>query len=263
MTWRAVVEAGFRIGDRLLYLKRPALRGDDVAWLQGKLGSLGFDPGRVDGIFGPRTRSALMEFQANMGLPADGMCGAATIEELRRVDLHHGAHVHGVIERLSRTDRHSRFSDVAVIVAAEAALEGVADLVAARVRRRGGHCVVLVGDVQSELARTINEVAPDVFVHLGYSLGGRYVAYYSGYNYVSPVGRQLAEVVVQTAGAIRGMVERGMSIPILRETRSPGVSIGFSDPHEWWMLAPDLSDIIVTSVEAVVCRAMPTGSRRD
>jgi N-acetylmuramoyl-L-alanine amidase len=37
-TWRAIVEAGYRLGDRLLYLRRPPLRGDDVAWLQNALG---------------------------------------------------------------------------------------------------------------------------------------------------------------------------------------------------------------------------------
>ena len=30
-TWAALVEAGLRLGDRFLYLRRPMLRGDDVA----------------------------------------------------------------------------------------------------------------------------------------------------------------------------------------------------------------------------------------
>ena len=52
-TWLALVEAGYSVGDRLLYLTSPMLRGDDVAELQLRLGALGFDAGRVDGIFGP------------------------------------------------------------------------------------------------------------------------------------------------------------------------------------------------------------------
>ena len=44
-------------------------RGDDVADLQQRLSTLGFDTGRVDGIFGDRTSRALAEFQRNAGLP--------------------------------------------------------------------------------------------------------------------------------------------------------------------------------------------------
>ena len=38
-TWYALVEAGYRLGDRLLYLQSPMLRGDDVAELQKRLGT--------------------------------------------------------------------------------------------------------------------------------------------------------------------------------------------------------------------------------
>ena len=44
------------------------LRGDDVGELQRRLGALGFDAGRVDGIFGPHTERALVDFQRNVGL---------------------------------------------------------------------------------------------------------------------------------------------------------------------------------------------------
>ena len=57
------------------HLRRPNLRGDDVAELQRRLGRLGFDAGRVDGIFGPDTANALTEFQRNIGLTPDGICG--------------------------------------------------------------------------------------------------------------------------------------------------------------------------------------------
>jgi peptidoglycan hydrolase-like protein with peptidoglycan-binding domain len=43
-TWTAIVEAGYQLGDGLLYLRRPMQRGDDVAELQRRLGMLGFDP---------------------------------------------------------------------------------------------------------------------------------------------------------------------------------------------------------------------------
>ena len=68
-TWWALVEAGFRLGDRFLYHRQPMMRGDDVAELQRRLSALGFDTGRVDGIFGDLTSRALAEFQRNLGLP--------------------------------------------------------------------------------------------------------------------------------------------------------------------------------------------------
>ena len=55
-TWAALVESGFALGDRLLYQRRPNLRGDDVAELQHRLNGLGFDAGREDGILGRQTR---------------------------------------------------------------------------------------------------------------------------------------------------------------------------------------------------------------
>jgi N-acetylmuramoyl-L-alanine amidase len=81
-TWRAIYEAGYRLGDRLLYHRRPMLRGDDVAELQRRLNSLGFDAGKVDGIFGPLALNALLDFQQNRGMAEDGIAGPRTLAEL-------------------------------------------------------------------------------------------------------------------------------------------------------------------------------------
>lgn len=87
-TYRALDEARWRLGDRLLYhnLNHPFI-GDDVAALQTRLLELGFNIGRVDGIFGTATARALREFQRNVGLEPDGTFGPVTIramEQLRR-----------------------------------------------------------------------------------------------------------------------------------------------------------------------------------
>ena len=82
-TYRALEEARWRLGDRLLsYVISNALTGDDVVALQRQLSELGFDVGRVDGVFDYPTREALREFQRNVGLPADGTCGPATFKAL-------------------------------------------------------------------------------------------------------------------------------------------------------------------------------------
>ena len=81
-TWRAIYEAGYQLGDRLLYHRRPMLRGDDVAELQRRLNSLGFDAGKVDGIFGPLALHAILDFQQNRGMAEDGIAGPQTLAEL-------------------------------------------------------------------------------------------------------------------------------------------------------------------------------------
>ena len=81
-TWRALVGAGYRLGDRLLYRRVPMMRGDDVADLQRKLNALGFDTGKVDGIFGSDTLTGLLDFQANRRLGEDGIAGRDVAAEL-------------------------------------------------------------------------------------------------------------------------------------------------------------------------------------
>ena len=84
-TWRALWEASYRLGDRLLWQRSPMMRGDDVAELQRRLNALGFDAGKVDGIFGPDSRRAVTEFQENRGMAEDGIAGPVLIGELRLV----------------------------------------------------------------------------------------------------------------------------------------------------------------------------------
>jgi len=85
-TARAIEEARWKIGDRSLYLQpSPMMRGDDVAALQSRLTEMGFHCGRVDGIFGEMTESAVKDFQKSVGVKVDGKCGPATIIALLRL----------------------------------------------------------------------------------------------------------------------------------------------------------------------------------
>jgi N-acetylmuramoyl-L-alanine amidase len=81
-TWRELVEAGYALGDRLLYLKEPPFRGDDVLALQVKLNLLGFNAGAERGVHDDDVERGVLDFQRNAGLIADGIVGESTIRKL-------------------------------------------------------------------------------------------------------------------------------------------------------------------------------------
>src|SRR3954451_13376683 len=85
-TYHALDEARWRLGDRILvFVPARLMAGDDVAALQQRLLDMGFDCGRVDGLFGVETEQALREFQRNIGISADGTCGPATLKALNQL----------------------------------------------------------------------------------------------------------------------------------------------------------------------------------
>ena len=57
-------------------------RGTAVKVLQSKLKELGYDPGIIDGIFGPSTAVAVTAFQKDRKLFADGIAGPQTLNVL-------------------------------------------------------------------------------------------------------------------------------------------------------------------------------------
>jgi len=66
--------------DRVILMRvlKIGLRGDDVAQMQTALNNLGYNPGPIDGIFGPRTQQAVIRFQRDRGLTPDGIVGILT-----------------------------------------------------------------------------------------------------------------------------------------------------------------------------------------
>ena len=63
---------------RILKLKSPNMRGEDVRWAQSRLNALGYNSGTPDGIFGPNTDKAVKAFQRANGLSQDGDIGPNT-----------------------------------------------------------------------------------------------------------------------------------------------------------------------------------------
>ena len=66
----------------LLKLKKPNMAGDLVNQVQTTLKAAGFDPGVIDGQYGPHTVAAVSAFQSANRLVADGVVGGRTATKL-------------------------------------------------------------------------------------------------------------------------------------------------------------------------------------
>ena len=141
------------------------LRGDDVAELQRRLNGLGFDAGREDGILGDDTTRALVEFQRNMDLPTDGICGASTISVLDRVGTLAEGSVASVREREVLRRGPHRLSGRRVFVAAAPGFETLARTVVRELDEIGaGAALDATGADDPILAAEANRYAADLFL---------------------------------------------------------------------------------------------------
>jgi len=64
---------------------RMGSKGNKVKDLQRRLKELGFNPGLIDGDFGPAVQAAVLAFQKSKGLLADGIAGPRTLGGLKLV----------------------------------------------------------------------------------------------------------------------------------------------------------------------------------
>ncbi|MBW3555526.1 MAG: peptidoglycan-binding protein [Actinobacteria bacterium] len=232
-TWSALVEAGYRLGDRPLYLAHPMQRGDDVAELQRRLGSLGFDGGRVDGILGPRTERALADFQRNAGLVSDAVCGPATIAALERLGSSCDApHSVATVREREEHRRGSRsLSGRRIAVGETGGLDALARSIAGVLTSAGGTAVVLQHPDSYEQAGGANAAGAAAYLGVALATDGAgrcSTAYYrSPSGWESPEGRRLAELVQAALTPVLGGTStvRGMAVPVLRETVMPAVVV--------------------------------------
>lgn len=65
------------------FLLKESMSGDDVLHLQSNLQRAGYYNGYVDGNFGPMTKSAVLNFQLDKSLAADGIVGPETFAALQ------------------------------------------------------------------------------------------------------------------------------------------------------------------------------------
>lgn len=85
VTWAELVDEGYVMGDRTLYLRLPNFHGGDVRFLQNCLNILGFSCGEPDGYYGVHTEAAVKQFQESQGILADGMAFPDTFDAIERL----------------------------------------------------------------------------------------------------------------------------------------------------------------------------------
>jgi N-acetylmuramoyl-L-alanine amidase len=228
-TWTALVEASYGLGDRLLKLTSPNIRGDDVVDLQSRLAHLGFDCGKVDGIFGPRTAQALQGFQRNCGLLVDGICGTETVALMDRLALQSGdgPGIAALREQETLLCAGRGLDGCKVVIGQFGGASAVARM-AGRQLRHGGALVVLLDELDPYVqASTANEFGADLYIGLTLrDQPGLELTYYAVPSFESAAGRSVA---LQLAGALASWRVSadceivGARLPILRETRMPAV----------------------------------------
>ncbi len=253
-TWAALVESGFELGDRLLYLHAPMLRGDDVHQLQLALSALGFHRGRVDGIFGPETRDAASEFQRNVGLSPDGVVGPDTISAMRRLGRRPGTSVPVavVLEQRHHEDGPRTLAGVRMLLADAGGAAVLAGSLARTLRDRSAVVLTLTHPDGSVMASTANRFGADVF--LAFELSDHdecAVRFFATEGFESPAGRLLADLIDerlhQRSTLSEGVVE-GKRLPALRETRMPAVTVRLGPAV---LVTSHPTDLVAALVEAI------------
>jgi N-acetylmuramoyl-L-alanine amidase len=225
-TWNALIESGFQLGDRLLFLARPFLRGDDVATLQRRLNMLGFHAGREDGIFGPQTERALREFQLNFGLAIDGQCGRATLQGLDRVGSLSDGSAASVREREALRSDPRRLGSRRLYVCADPDLRHLGEAVARGLLDSGARVLLdASGRLSSQLAEEATRYQADVVIALrAGDEPGRRVTYFATPTFRSERGYSLAVRIAEELERGYGRVEAcGRAYGILRETRMAAI----------------------------------------
>ncbi len=229
MTWLALVEASWRLGDRPLKLLAPNLRGDDVGTLQSLLGKLGFDCGRVDGIFGPLTARALEDFQRNCGLDVDGVCGPGTAKALVVISSRTGSGPGmAAMRELERLDGViASLQDLRIVLGQYGGLGALVRSVTHDLRGNGARVVAIDELDPSRQAATANRY--DASVYVGFeprAESAATVAFYSTEGFTSAGGQSLAARLageLSATGVVGPVTMSGMRLTVLRETRMTAV----------------------------------------
>lgn len=279
------------LGQRKLYVTPdgPAMRGPDVQDLQRRLKVLGYDEvGELDGVFGPKTRDALVRFQNDYGIFTDGVCARVSVIVLNYLQEH------GVTADNPATDRQKRIiywsvsaqrSGMVIVGTADSAaahVSGHADFIA-RLRHRVERSIEMQARLQtlpvrpdlSTLERTsfANSIKAELVILLDVrdepGVGGIATYYFSKANVVSDVGAPLAnyireELVIQTGANDLGSRAEDSEDLMLPTAPTVRVEVGnFGDPNDLarFLGGPEYFDRIGTGIALGITRVYMLGAR--
>ena len=238
-TWRSLVDAGYRLGDRMLYRRVPLMRGDDIAALQQALNSLGFDAGKVDGLFGPDTLAAVLDFQHNRGMAEDGIVGAAVAGELATMQREtskrgrEAVREQAWIESFPQPIAGARiYLDPACENELDAPDLWDAAMAAAAALREAGALSLFSRSIDTTpdeevRARRANRLDAELVVSFaGTANGDEGVFFFGSERSFSPAGKVVAGAVADRLGMPVG----ARATPMLRETRAPAIVVALERP---------------------------------
>lgn len=235
-------------------LRSPNLRGDDVHELQGRLARLGFDCGRVDGIFGPNTSRALVELQMNSGLEPDGVCGAESVAAIVRLcrQTGEGPGVAAVREIERLRDAHRSLAGTKIVVGQFGGLSVLSRHLIRGLRRSGAHVVAADEPDAGAQAATANRFGAAVYLGLeAHAEPMTSIAYYGVPGFESVGGHHLATLIERQFADLalhRPIQVLGMRLPVLRETRMPAVVCSLGTVRTIVDQAPAVADELVTAL---------------
>jgi N-acetylmuramoyl-L-alanine amidase len=260
ITWTALVEASWKLGDRLLFLTSPNLRGDDVAELQSGLSRIGFDCGRVDGILGPRTAAALRDFQRNCGLRDDAVCGPDTVRAIGVVRSQSGTGpgVQAVREREQLRTGLGTLADSRLVIGQFGGLSGLTRVLARELRQRGATVMPL--DEPDAVAQALAANHFDAHAYLGFETTTESLAvahYYRVPSFESVGGRALAESVATQLRGVAGLdpSTSGMRLPVLRETKMSAVLLTIGPVRTVADAHAAIAGAVLSGIELWISRA--------
>lgn len=253
MTWTRLDEARWRVGQRLLYLTPPYFRGDDVAEIQVRLAQLGFNPGRIDGIFGPTTAHALADFQRNCGQDDDGVLTKSTLLELIRMGAV-ASHRQLVTEARDVAGFDDAQTGSLVLCGDSPLTARIADAV-------GGAFAVDVLDKASadEVAAFANQSRAAVVLSFAnfVKLHVVHMHYWASYHSHSRRSERLASSLAtefSLANELPRVEVTGMALPILRETHMTTLHIEHG--HHSVEDLQDLAEATVRVLSRVIHRSL-------
>jgi N-acetylmuramoyl-L-alanine amidase len=210
----------------------------------------------VDGIFGPRTASALEDFQHNSGLVVDAVCGPITVRALqilaRQTGTGPGVSTLRELEALTSTARS--LTDLRVVVGQFGGLSSLSRRLVQALRHRSARVAASDEPDAAAQAAAANRFAAHVYIGFEATVeGGSSVHYYAVPQFCSAGGRLLATTIAtECAARIDGFAPdvRGMRLPVLRETRMPAVLITLSDVQRVIDHVPYLVTGVVAALES-------------